>query len=151
MTAEDVYIDPSALARLYIHQEGSRELALWRAKHRKPLIVTHHGRTEIINAICRTAFLGQLDLNGLTETLADFHSDFATGHLHQADILWRAALNRAAELSQRFTPTLGTRTLDVLHVACAQELKLTQFLTFDTRQTQLAVAVGLKVVRLPCG
>jgi len=148
MTAEDVYIDPSALARLYIHQEGSRELALWRAKHRKALIVTHHGRTEIINAICRTAFLGQLDPDGLTEALADFNSDFVTGHLHQADILWRAALNRAAELSQRFTPKLGTRTLDVLHVACAQELKLTQFLTFDARQLQLAAAIGLKVAHL---
>ena len=44
------------------------------------------------------------------------------------------------------TPTLGTRSLDVLHVACALELKLRHFLTFDTRQRQLAVAAGLKNV-----
>jgi predicted nucleic acid-binding protein len=148
VTADEVYVDPSALARLYIHQDGSRELARWRANTRGSLPVTHHGRTEVINAICRAGFLGQLEEQGLAEALADFSSDFAAGHLRQADILWRAALNRAAELSQRYTPKLGTRSLDVLHVACALELKLDSFLTFDTRQKQLATSVGLKSVRI---
>jgi predicted nucleic acid-binding protein len=148
MMADEVYVDPSALARLYLHQAGSREMSAWRAKLGGALAVTHHGRTEIINAICRGAFLGQLEPAGLAEALADFSSDFVSGHLWQADILWRAALNRAAELSQRHTPKLGTRSLDVLHVACALELKLRHFLTFDERQRQLASAAGLKVVRL---
>lgn len=148
MTAGDVYVDPSALARLYIHQAGSREMTAWRARVRGALPVTHHGRTEVINAICRAAFLGQLDEKGLTEALTDFNTDFLSGHLWQADILWRAALNRAAELSRNHTPKLGTRSLDVLHVACALELKLRYFLTFDVRQQQLAGASGLKNVQL---
>jgi len=148
VTADEVYVDPSALARLYIHQEGSREMAAWRAKIRGPLTVTHHGRVEIVNAICRAAFLGQLPADALTESLSDFDSDFAAGHLSQADILWRAALNQAAELSQRHTPKLGTRSLDVLHVACAVELGLTYFLTLDARQRHLAAAAGLKLVRV---
>lgn len=148
MTAEQVYVDPSALARLYIHQEGSREMIAWRVKVRGPVTVTHHGRTEIINAICRAAFLSQIDQEGLAEALADFDSDFTSGHLRQADILWRAALNRAMELSQEYTPKLGTRSPDVLHVACALELKLTHFLTFDLRQRKLAETVNLKVVRM---
>lgn len=147
-TAEEVYVDPSALARLYIHQEGSREMAAWRARLRGALAVTHHGRTEVINAICRAAFLGQLDPAGMGEALADFNSDFDSGHLRQADILWRAALNRAAGLSQQHTPKLGTRSQDVLHVACALELKLRHFLTFDIRQQQLAAAAGLRIVQL---
>jgi predicted nucleic acid-binding protein len=110
--------------------------------------VTHHGRTEIINAICRAAFLGHLDEDGLAEALGDFDADFAQGRLHQADLLWRAALSRAAELSQRHTPTLGTRALDVLHVACALELRCRRFLTFDQRQQRLAAAAGLKLIRL---
>lgn len=148
MTADEVYVDPSALARLYLHQAGSREMAVWRGKLRGTLAVTHHGRSEVINAICRSAFLGQLNPDGLAEALADFNSDFISGHLRQADILWRAALNRAAELSQWHTPKLGTRSLDVLHVACALELKLRHFLTFDSGQQQLAVAAGLRQVRL---
>jgi predicted nucleic acid-binding protein len=148
MTAEAVYVDPSALARLYIHQTGSQEIAAWRRKLRGALSVTHHARTEIINAICRAAFIGQLNQNAMAEALADFSSDYVSGHLQQADILWRAALNRAGELSRRYTPSLGTRSLDVLHVACALELRLRHFLTFDDRQQQLAVAAGLKLVRL---
>lgn len=148
MTAAGVYVDPSALARLYLHQAGSREMGAWRATASGALLVTHHGRTEVINAICRSAFLGQLDAKGLTEALADFSADFYAGHLRQADILWRAALNRAAELSRDHTPKLGTRSLDVLHVACALELKSRYFLTFDVRQRQLAAAVGLRNIQL---
>jgi len=148
VTAEEVYVDPSALARLYIHQAGSREISAWRAKLGGALQVTHHGRTEVINAICRSAFLGHLDNDGLAEALADFTADFASGRLDQADLLWRAALNRAAELSRSHTPKLGTRSLDVLHVACALELKLRHFLTFDQGQQKLAVAMGLKLVQV---
>jgi predicted nucleic acid-binding protein len=148
VTPNEVYVDPSALARLYIHEAGSRQICAWRAKLGGALTVTHHGRTEIINAICRAAFLGHLDQDGLADALNDFAADFADGRLQQADILWRAALNRAAELSQAHTPKLGTRSLDVLHVACALELKLRQFLTFDGRQQRLAAAAGLKCVRL---
>jgi len=123
-------------------------MALWRAKVGGTLLVTHHGRTEIVNAICRVAFLGYLDASGLEEALADLSADFADGRLRQADLLWRAALQRAEELSREHTPKLGTRSLDVLHVACALELKLGRFLTFDNRQQRLAEAVGLKLIRL---
>ena len=148
MNAAEVYVDPSALARLYLHEEGSRDMAAWRAKNRGPLPVTHHGRTEIVNALCRAAFLGHLGAEALAEALADFSTDFAEGRLHQADLLWRAALDRASDLSRKHTPTLGTRSLDVLPVACALELKLRRFLTFDIRQQQLAKLTGLRVISL---
>ena len=45
MTADEVYVDPSALARLYLHQAGSREISAWRAKLRGALPVTHHRRS----------------------------------------------------------------------------------------------------------
>jgi predicted nucleic acid-binding protein len=148
LKAKEVYVDPSGLARLYIHQAGSREMSIWRMRIGGPLAVTHHGRTEIINAICRGVFVGHLTKNAANEALADLVSDFAEGRLHQAEILWRAALNRAAELSESHTPELGTRSMDVLHVACALELKSRYFLTFDQRQKSLASLVGLKTIEL---
>lgn len=148
MTAERTYVDPSALARLYIHCEGSREMAAWRARVAGVLPVTHHGRTEIVNAICRAKFLGHLNAAGWAEALGDLEEDFALGRIWQADILWHAALNRAADLSRRHTPDLGTRALDILHVACALELRLPYFLTFDERQRQLASMVRLKLIRV---
>jgi hypothetical protein len=148
-TADTIYVDPSALACLYLHQhERSRQVADWRAGMAGALLITHHGRTEINNAICLARFRGELDEAGLADALADFEADFVHGRLTQADILWRAALNRATALSRAHTPKLGTRSLDVLHVACALELKLKHFLTFDVHQRKLATAVGLKLIRL---
>jgi hypothetical protein len=68
------------------------------------------------------------------------------GRYKQADLLWRATLKRAADLSREHTAALGCRSLDVLHVASAIELEFKRFTTFDSRQQQLARAVGLKLV-----
>jgi len=54
---------------------------------------------------------------------------------------------KATELSRQHTPILGTRTLDVLHVASAQILGMRSFATYDERQSALAKAVGFRVVR----
>jgi hypothetical protein len=84
----------------------------------------------------------------MQRALAYFTEDFREGRLYHADLLWRAALNRAAELSIEHTPALGTRASGVLHVACALEANCRRFLTFDERQQQLAVAAGLKIICL---
>jgi predicted nucleic acid-binding protein len=79
--------------------------------------------------------------------LADIESDLAAVHLHLADLLWRKALERAADLSREPTPKLGTRTLDVLHVASALVLGSRSFVTYDERQAALAKAVRLRVTQ----
>ncbi len=71
---------------------------------------------------------------------------FERGRYRQADLLWRSALRRAGELSRQHTRALGTRSLDVLHVASALELGLRRFVSFDGRQQKLARPAGLKVV-----
>ncbi len=148
-TADEIYTDPSALACLYLHQhERSRRMVAWRAGVQGALPVTHHGKTEIVNAVCLAVFRGELDEQGMELAIGDLESDFLHGHLRQADVLWRAALNRAVELSRAHTPRLGTRALDVIHVACALELKARHFLTFDERQQKLASASGLKIIKL---
>ncbi len=48
-------------------------------------------------------------------------------------------------LARLYGPTLGVRTLDSLHVACAMELKAQKFWTFDERQARLAEAAGLDI------
>jgi predicted nucleic acid-binding protein len=60
-----------------------------------------------------------------------------------------AEVNREAErLSELHTEIIGTRTLDILHVAQATVLGIKEFLTFDLRQAALAKAAGLKVPKL---
>jgi predicted nucleic acid-binding protein len=147
-SVDQTYLDPSALTALYIHERRSAALSKWRVKSSEPILVTHHGRTEVVNAICLASFYGSLTDADRARALSELASDFVNGELRHADLLWRAALKRAEELSQSHTPKLGTRALDVLHVACALELRLPYFLSFDQRQQKLAVATGLKLVKL---
>ena len=123
-------------------------MAAWRGRIGGSLPVTHFGRTEIVNVIGLGVHRGSVDEDQAARLWERLDADFVDGHLTQVDILWRAAVNRASKLSRLFTPKLGARTLDVLHVACALELKLPHFLTFDDRQRALAKAVGLKPINL---
>jgi hypothetical protein len=145
-TAEQIYVDPSALSRLYIHQAGSLEMGAWRHRTPGPLAVTHHGRIELVGSIALAAFRGMTTLEVAQTRWTRLDADFASNRLRQADILWRSTLNRATDLNREYGPKLGTRTLDVIHVSCALELKLPWFLTFDQRQQKLAEAVGLKLI-----
>ena len=145
-SAEATYADPSALLKLYVHQPESVAMNAWRARTKGALAVTHHGRVEIVNGICLAAFRGDITAEALSDSLSSFEEDFAEGRYIQADLLWRAALRRAGELSRVHTPALGCRSLDVLHVASALELGLRTFVTFDQRQQKLARAAGLKLM-----
>jgi predicted nucleic acid-binding protein len=143
-TADSTYVDPSALLKLYLHQPESVAMNAWRGKIKGALSITHHGRVEVVNGICLAAHRREIDGEALADTLASFDEDFTLGMYQQADLLWRSTLNRAAELSRSHSAKLGTRSLDVLHVASALELGLKHFVTYDRRQEQLAQAVGLK-------
>lgn len=145
-TADSIYVDPSALLKLYLHQPESAAMSAWRGKIKGALVMTHYGRVEVINGICLAAHRSDIEGDALADTLASFDEDFADGLYLPADLLWRATLNRAAELSRAHSPKLGTRSLDVLHVASALELEKSIFVTYDKRHAYLARAVGLKTL-----
>lgn len=140
------YVDPSALAKLYIREPESVTMNEWRRRNPQALTVTHHGRAEITNAIGLAVFHQQISTEAGVDTLASFEEDFDEGRYVQTDILWRATLKRAVQISREHTPTVGCRTLDILHIASAIELEFKSFLTFDLRQQRLAKAVGLKLI-----
>jgi len=142
--AEKIYADPSALLKLYLNEPESRAMTVWRSKASGPLSVTHHGRVELVNGIALAAHRKLISARAFTAALAALDDDFQQGRYTQVDLLWRAALKRTGDLSRTFSRTLGTRSLDVLHVASALELGFRSFLTFDARQQKLVRAVGLR-------
>jgi predicted nucleic acid-binding protein len=142
--AERTYADPSALLTLYVHEPRSAAMSAWRSRTRGALAVAPHGRVEIVNGICLAAFRRAISAEAMRDALASFDEDFAEGRFVPADVLWRATLRRAGDISRRHTPALGCRSLDVIHVATALELGLHEFVTFDDRQRRLARATGLK-------
>jgi len=87
-------------------------------------------------------------LRGLTQTdaqtgLAAFDLDLEQGVWHTARPDWESVIVRAGRLTVDHTPRSGARVLDILHVATAIELEMTEFLTFDLVQGRIAAAEGL--------
>jgi predicted nucleic acid-binding protein len=140
-TADRIYADPSALLKLYRHEPESRAVAAWRGTIKGPLRVTHHGRVELTNGIALAAHRGLINESAFEAAVAALDDDFEQGRYSLAEIPWRAA-----DLSRQHSGTLGTRTLDVIHVASALELGSKIFVTFDHRQQSLAKATGLKIL-----
>ena len=57
----------------------------------------------------------------------------------------RAAFFTMFQRLSAHTPELGCRTLEIMHVACAVLLAPELFVSFDSRQLQLAATAGLMV------
>lgn len=145
-SAEDCYVDPSALRRLYVHDARSRAFSTWRGRIKGALPTTLHGRAELVNSIMLAVFRTDLPLVAGNQALTDLDDDYDQGRLALVDVLWRRTLEQAIHLSREHTHCLGTRTLDVLHVSSALTLGCRRFVTYDERQAALAAAVGLKVL-----
>ncbi|MCC6741576.1 MAG: type II toxin-antitoxin system VapC family toxin [Planctomycetia bacterium] len=145
-SADRTYVDPSALRSLYIHDDRSRRVCAWRRRLGGTLALTRHGYGEIVNSVSLAVFRGDVSREAAHVALEALDEDVEAGRLLLVDLLWRRTLDRAVGLSRLHTPHLGTRTLDVLHVAAAMTLEMTWFVTYDVRQARLAKKVGLKVV-----
>src|SRR5262249_28617602 len=145
-TGEGVYADPSALLKLYLHEPESAAMSRWRRRTHGALPLTEHGQLEIVNGICLARFRKLISPAAMRDALASLEEDWADGRFTRVDILWRATLRRATDLSRAHTAGLGCRTLDILHVAAALELGMRRFVTFDDRQRRLARIAGLKPI-----
>lgn len=134
-------VDSSFLVSSYIADAHSA-LADQRLALGFSIPITPFNRAELSNAVYQQVFLHRITLVEAQQAWGDFQRDCLSG-------LWtlvefpQLAWDTCVDLARRFVPTLGVRTLDSLHVACALELKAQRFWTFDDRQAKLAEAVGL--------
>ena len=136
-----VYADTSFLISVYLPDAHSIE-ADRRMASGPNLPISPFGHAEFANAIYRQVFLRRISEIVARRAWENFEFDCRSGLLQTAAFP-ETAWNVIADLARRYAPTLGVRTLDTLHVACALELRANRFWTFDERQARLAEAVGL--------
>jgi predicted nucleic acid-binding protein len=138
------YPDTGFLVSLYGEDAHSR-IATELVKSDPVFILTPLGEAEFVNALELQVFRKQWSRREARDVYDEFLASQAASVIRSEPFppeVWQ----RAAILSRGHGALLGTRTLDVLHVASALVLKPDVFLTFDKRQRQLAKAEGLQVL-----
>ena len=113
-----------------------------RGSERPPITALHSA--EWTHAIAQHVFRRQMTLAESDRLHRDFEDD-CTARIWRTISVPETALGVCADLGRRYGPKLGIRTLDSLHVACALELNVKRFWSFDDRQKKLAKAAGLDV------
>lgn len=136
-----IYADSSFFMSAYVPDAHSPE-ALRRMARRPRIWLTPFHQAELTNAIAQQVFRSKMSAADADQTL---HNIALNRDAWVGIDFPMAAFEGAIKLARTYVPHLGTRTLDVLHVACALEFKASQFWTFDERQAKLAKAAGLKV------
>jgi predicted nucleic acid-binding protein len=110
----------------------------------EPVIVTPFGELELTNALQLRLFRHELLASQTRAAYSAFRDDVTAG-IFAIKPMSDEVYEQARRLAQRWTRTLGTRTLDIIHVASALALAAESFHTFDERQRRLAKAVKLTV------
>ena len=145
--AMTAYADTGFLCSLHAPDAHTARVLQWMERHSTPLPFTGLHRLEFRNALRLRVFRREITPDQRELALQAMLSDLAAGVCHYADPPWPEVLAEAERLSATHTEVVGTRNLDILHVASALVLGIPEFLTFDARQAALATAVGLRVPR----
>src|SRR5438477_9893362 len=142
------YFDSSIITKWYLPEADSAAALRIRARHAPPAVLTHLHRVELTTAWHLKVFRRELRPETVEQAVADLEHDVEAGvwEVPAYDLVDVHA--RAEHLARRHAAALGTRTLDILHVAAALALGTNDFVTSDRRQAALAKAVRLHATLL---
>jgi predicted nucleic acid-binding protein len=136
-----IYLDTGCLVKLYYPEPESA--AVVRRVAGRPVFYTPLHELELTNALNQKRFHGQATEDQVAAALGLIQADLASGVLMAPASVWRTHFQSAVQQSMSHTPTIGCRSLDILHCAIAADLQAAEFITTDGRQSRLAQAMGL--------
>lgn len=142
------YADTSFLISLYTPDAHSPAATERMENQPLPLFWTRLHTAEFRNGIRLRQFRNELEMSEVGQVFVTQESDCADGVYTKLEPAWPEVWEGFEKLSSEYTAAIGARSLDVLHVAQAIALKTKSFLTFDSRQAELAKAAGLSVPKL---
>lgn len=143
-----IYLDTSALVKLYVLEAGSEFVQSCLSEQNDPLPVWELQEAELANALHLKVFRNEWTDAEAELQIEHFHSRKQRG-LYVFPEIDRVELIREFHRLSRETPRTGCRTMDIFHVACALQIPSCRFLTFDGRQGKLARMAGLEMIEGP--
>jgi predicted nucleic acid-binding protein len=141
----NAYADTGFVVTLYKEEATSASAAALMAGQTAGVSLSQLGALEFRNALHLAVFRGELTASDAAPMQSLFQEDVANGIFVITPVPASTLFAKAMELADRHSAGLGTRSLDLLHVAAALLLKADTFLSFDERQRKAAKAEGLKV------
>jgi predicted nucleic acid-binding protein len=139
------FADTGFLVSLYLEESTSAAADTALGPAREPLPLTPLVLLELRNAFNRAVQRRRITVAERDALWQDVEADIASGFLVLTPVPSGPWHDTARQLSDRHTPVLGTRSLDLLHVAAALVLGAKVFFSFDERQRKAAASEGLKV------
>ncbi len=137
-----LYCDASALAKLFLPEEGSAELNAHVAA-RDDVLVSDLAVTEVASALARRAREGALSPAAARRVYRKILATMAEGAFRRVDLL--ASTHRDAERLLLASARAGLRAADALHLALALEASAGTLLTYDRALARCALAQSLTV------
>lgn len=138
------YADTGFLMSLYGH-DGHSAAASALVKQQPIFLLTPLGDAEFTNALELQVFRKQWTRREARLVREEFLRHQGAG-VFRIEQLSPECWEKAIAMSRRRTATLGTRTLDLLHVAAAIVLNADVLYSFDERQRRLAASERLPVL-----
>ncbi len=140
------YVDTGLLVKSYVMESDSPEAIAIIEAAGDPLLFSHVHAVEIPNAIHLKRFRKEITPAQESAAIRAFRADVDAGRLARPAYDLAAVFVRAEGLSGKHSGAIGSRSLDVLHVASALEARCTEFISFDGRQRKIAAMAGLHVI-----
>lgn len=142
------YFDTSVITKWYLPEADSGRALRVRDRFSPPSALTYLHRLELANAWELKVFRRELSRDLVDQAWSHVQDDIEAGvwELPAHDLA--DTFSRAEMLSRKHASSLGTRSLDVLHVAFAAALGASAFVTADARQASLAKTAGLRVTSI---
>ncbi len=140
-----IYVDSSALAKLYVPEPESDSLDAF-LRGRRDLLISELAITEVLSAVARKRREGVLNASQAFEIRDAVLADAGSGSFRRLDL--SPVVHRQAERLLLHVDSVPLRTLDALHVALALQGSAAYVVTYDARMRAAALHAGLKAVDL---
>ncbi len=139
------YADTGFVVSLYKVESTSARAAAVMQGLTGPVWLSPLVELELRNAIQLAVFRKEIGADEASLKWKLFREDAGKGVFAIRSVPLLAWFALAGELSDRHSASLGTRSLDLMHVGAAMLLEATAFLSFDDRQRKAAAMEGLEV------
>jgi predicted nucleic acid-binding protein len=143
-----ICVDTSLLVALFLKETFSVSAKNWLAQQDDPLVLSRLNVLEFQNALSLRRFHNQLAAAEVKAVMESFQKLRRRGLFivsSRDDEVW----DEAEALAQALTPKIGSRSLDIWHVAFAKINQAKVFGSFDQRQRALAMKCSLSLNDMP--